>query len=103
LRNSGKPPTEYVDKATAQAAEWDQDKAVNNYIPGGQIGGDVFENTTNILPTTSGRIWYEADIGLVSNMTRAKQPSTRLLYSNDGLLYVTSDRYKSVTPIGTWK
>jgi filamentous hemagglutinin len=32
-----------------------------------------------------------------------QQPATRLLWSNDGLLYGTTDHYNSVFPIGTWK
>ena len=72
-------------------------------MPNGQIGGDVFQNATNILPSTQGRIWYEADIGINSTMTRANQPGTRLLYSNDGLLYVTADHYETVHIIGRWK
>ncbi|MED7666586.1 guanine-specific ribonuclease N1 and T1 [Pseudomonas moraviensis subsp. stanleyae] len=36
-------------------------------------------------------------------MSRSNQPGTRLLYSNDGLLYITSDHYETVSPIGKWK
>ncbi|TCQ99298.1 PAAR-like domain-containing protein [Neorhizobium sp. JUb45] len=103
LRNTGKLPPNYVTKADAAKAGWAPGKAVGNYVPGGQIGGDVFDNTTNILPPAAGRTWQEADVGLVNTMSRKKQPGTRLLYSNDGLLYVTSDHYDTVTSIGTWK
>ncbi|ARE66925.1 guanine-specific ribonuclease N1 and T1 [Moraxella catarrhalis] len=36
-------------------------------------------------------------------MSRSKQPGTRLFYSNDGLLYIITDHYQSVTFIGRWK
>ena len=51
----------------------------------------------------SGRVWREADVGLNYAMSRSKQPGTRLLYSSDGLLYVTADHYKTVQSIGRWK
>ncbi len=35
-------------------------------------------------------------------MKRSKQPGTRLLYSDDGLLYVTTDHYKTVDYVGTY-
>ena len=44
-----------------------------------------------------------ADVGLKNTISRSKQPGTRLLYSNDGLLYITTDHYQSVTFIGRWK
>ncbi|WP_244269260.1 ribonuclease domain-containing protein [Pantoea septica] len=78
-------------------------KALNNYVPGGQIGSDVFNNTTGILPSSVGRTWYEADTGINNVMSRAKQGGTRLLYSDGGLLYIKTDHYETVTSIGKWK
>lgn len=103
LRQTGKLPAHYVDKATAGNSGWKPGKALNNKVPGGQIGGDVFQNTTKVLPDAPGRVWHEADIGLSNTMSRAKQPGTRLLYSNDGLLYISVDHYKTVHAIGTYK
>ena len=103
LRTTGELPQEYVTKAEAMAKGWRPGKALDNYIPGGQIGGDEFLNTTGILPKAKGRIWYEADVGLCNTISRAKQPGTRLVYSNDGLMYVTYDHYETVHAIGTWK
>jgi len=67
------------------------------------LGGDIFQNSTGILPSSPGQVWYEADIGLTNTMSRSNQLGTRLLYTNDGLLYVTPDHYQTVFPIGTWK
>ncbi|MBI4997202.1 MAG: hypothetical protein HZC22_09955 [Rhodocyclales bacterium] len=82
---------------------WQPGKALDNSVPGGQIGGDVFENASNVVPSATGRTWFEADVGLSNSMSRSNQPGTRLLYSSDGLLYITTDHYKTATKIGTWK
>ena len=103
LRTTGQLPSNYLNHEQAAKAGWKAGKALENSVPGGQIGGSIFRDDFGILPPASGRVWYEADIGLTSKMSRSNQPGTRLLYSNDGLLYVTPDHYKSVVPIGTWK
>ncbi|MBS9439964.1 ribonuclease [Photorhabdus noenieputensis] len=103
LRATGKLPSHYVTKQQAAEKGWKPGKVINNTTPGGQIGGDVFENSTNILPSAQGRTWREADIGLDNKISRSKQPGTRLLYSNDGLLYITTDHYETATSIGRWK
>ncbi|PXZ08671.1 guanine-specific ribonuclease N1 and T1 [Gilliamella apicola] len=36
-------------------------------------------------------------------MSRSNQQGTRLLYSNDGILHITTDHYKTTTQIGRWK
>lgn len=103
LRTTGRLPSNFVTKAEAMSKGWKPGKALSNYIPGGQIGGDVFQNATGVLPRASGRVWYEADTGLSNIMSRAKQAGTRLVYSNNGLMYVTYDHYETVHTIGTWK
>jgi hypothetical protein len=102
LNSTRSLPANYVTGAEARLAGWKPGKALNNSVPGGQMGGDVFNNTTGVLPSAPGRTWYEADVGLNSSMSRANQPGTRLLYSDDGFLYVTFDHYDTVHPIGTW-
>jgi RHS repeat-associated protein len=103
LRASGELPANFVTKQEAVQAGWKPGKALENYVPGGQIGGDIFQNSTGVLPGAPNRIWFEADIGLTGTMSRSNQPGTRLLYSNDGQLYVTPDHYNTVLPIGRWK
>ncbi|MDX5562731.1 ribonuclease domain-containing protein [Streptomyces sp. ID05-04B] len=103
LRTTGKLPGNYVTKAEAAAQGWKPGKALGNKIPGAQLGGDVFQNADGKLPSANGRTWYEADIGIDSSRTRAKQPGTRLLYSSDGLAYVTADHYESFYPISNWR
>jgi len=50
----------------------------------------------------SGSVKLELSVGASKNAPEY-QPGTRLLYSNDGLLYITIDHYKTVAPIGSWK
>ena len=94
-------PDNYITKEEAYALGWGSDKALENYAPGKAIDGDVFENSTGILPEADGRIWYEADIGQNYSMSRSnsKNPSYRLLFSNDGLIYGTFDHYETVFEI----
>ncbi|MEQ9867288.1 VENN motif pre-toxin domain-containing protein, partial [Pectobacterium aroidearum] len=103
LRRTGQLPPNYVNKAQARANGWKPGKALNNTNPDSQLGGDIFENSNNLLPSAPGRMWQEADIGLKNTMSRSNQPGTRLLYSNDGLLYITTDHYETATSIGKWK
>lgn len=105
LQTTGKLPSNYVDKAQAAQQGWQPGKALNNSVPGGQLGGDVFNNVPPVigLPQSANRTWQEVDIGLSNTMSRNNQLGTRLLYSNDGLLFITTDHYKTVAPIGTWK
>ena len=42
-----------------------------------------------------GRIWYEADI----NYKRGYRNTQRLLFSNDGLIFVTYDHYETFAEI----
>jgi RHS repeat-associated protein len=103
LTDTGQLPSNYVTKAQAAAAGWQPGKALGNYVPGGQLGGDVFTDPASIgLPTAPGRTWHEADIGLSSATTRAKQAGTRLLYSNDGMAYVTPDHYGRIYQLPGW-
>ncbi|MEN2665791.1 ribonuclease domain-containing protein [Listeria aquatica] len=79
-----------------------QKLAVDNYVSGGQLGGDIYKNTFKILLESTGRTWKEADIGMQGNVSRAKQLGTRLLYSNNELLYITTNHYKTVHFIGKY-
>lgn len=46
-------------------------------------------NIDNHLPDAPGRIWYEADI----NYYDGRRNKHRVLWSNDGLIFVTYDHY----------
>ncbi|MFE7895991.1 hypothetical protein ACFU3E_00330 [Streptomyces sp. NPDC057424] len=67
------------------------------------MDGDICRDLASIgLPTKSGRVWYEADVGLTNIMRRSKQPGTRLLSSDNGLLYMTTEHYRTVDLVGTY-
>ena len=48
-------------------------------------------NSDGHLPQKPGRIWYEADI----NYTPGRRNLHRILWSNDGLIFVTYDHYET--------
>ena len=88
----GKLPDNYVDKQTAAKAGWRTYKGnLNDVLPDASIGGDVFSNRNNKLPSSPGRIWYEADIDYEGDYRN----SSRILYSSDGLIFATYDHYKT--------
>ena len=59
------------------------------------IYGGVFENRKGQLPMAPDRIWYEADI----NYKSGYRDSKRILWSNDGLIFVTYDHYRTYCEI----
>jgi hypothetical protein len=54
-------------------------------------GGDRFYNKEGLLPNASNRLYYEADIDYAGGGRNAK----RIVYSNDSLIFYTSDHYAS--------
>jgi len=94
LSANGKLPCNYITKAQATALGWVSSQGnLATVAPGKSIGGDVFSNREGLLPAASGRTWREADI----NYTSGFRNSDRILYSNDGLIYKTTDHYASFT------
>lgn len=51
--------------------------------------GGIHENRNGRLPSAPARIWYEADI----NYTKGWRGTERVVFSNDGLIFVTYDHY----------
>lgn len=85
-------PDYYINKRVAQQSGWDARSGnLCDVLPGQAIGGDRFGNREGQLPNKKGRIWYEADI----NYRCGHRGADRLVYSNDGLIYVTTDHYKN--------
>lgn len=58
-------------------------------LPGKMIFGGIYENRNRHLPFVPGRIWYEADINYIGGLRGLE----RILFSNDGLIFVTYDHY----------
>ena len=54
-----------------------------------------YQNRNGHLPSRTGSQWYEADI----NYIRGKRNSHRVVWSNDGLIFVTYDHYQTFVEI----
>lgn len=55
------------------------------------LTGGMYNNKNKHLPDAPGRVWYEADI----NYYEGKRNKHRILWSNDGLIFVTYDHYET--------
>ena len=87
-------PDYYLTKGAAETKGWQPSQGnLCDVAPGMLIGGGVFTNSEHLLPSAPGRIWYEADFDYSCGNRNAK----RILYSSDGLIYTTTDHYKTVT------
>jgi ribonuclease T1 len=91
LRRDGKLPTRYLTKAEASRAGWRPGDDLCRVAPGKAMGGDRFGNRERRLPASDGRTWYEADLDFACGKRGAK----RLVWSNDGLIFVTVDHYQT--------
>lgn len=88
----GRLPQNYVTKAYAKNTLHCATDRVEDYWPGGAIGGDVFQNREGRLPAKPGRTWTECDINTWGKPSRGAE---RIVFSNDGLVYYTADHYDS--------
>ena len=89
LINFGKLPDYYISKEELYALGWKSRKSVASKAPGKMVFGGIYENDDGHLPSAPGRIWYEADI----NYYEGRRNKHRILFSNDGLIFVTYDHY----------
>ena len=88
LMYEGCLPDNYVTKEEAERAGWVPKKQnLSNVLPGKQIGGEIFFNRENKLPSSNSRVWYEADLDYTAGFRGAK----RIFYSNDGLIFISYD------------
>lgn len=84
-------PDYYIRKGDARRQGWDPSKGnLCDVLPGRAIGGDRFSNREGGLPEKNGRRWFEADV----NYQCGRRGTDRMLYSSDGLIYVTRDHYR---------
>lgn len=70
--------------------------SVEVYQEGAAIGGDRFGNREGLLPEQTGRSYTECDINTDGADSRGAE---RLIFSNDGLYFYTSDHYASFTEL----
>lgn len=93
----GTLPDNYFRKKKAQKMGWDPLQGnLAQVLPGILIGGYRYKNRDGRLPDAPGRVWYEADF----DYTGGYRNDCRLLYSNDGLIFVTYDHYLTFYEIG---
>ena len=88
-------PPNYITKNEARALGW-EGGSVEKYKEGAAIGGDHFGNREGLLPTADGRSYTECDIDTHGYSSRG---SRRLIFSNDGLYFYTSDHYESFSEV----
>jgi hypothetical protein len=94
LRDSGQLPSRYATKDEAREYGW-RGGGMCDVWPGHVIGGDRFNNFGRQLPSAPGRAYREADVDAGCRGRGAK----RLIFSNDGLIFVTVDHYNTFTPV----
>ena len=88
-------PPNYITKKEAQALGW-EGGSVEKYKEGAAIGGDTFGNREGLLPESDGRRYTECDIDTKGYSSRG---SRRLVFSNDGLYFYTSDHYETFSEV----
>ena len=91
IHQYGKLPENFITKQEARKLGWNG-AAVEPYAPGCCIGGDRFGNYEGLLPEKDGRFYAECDIDTLGASNRGAK---RIVFSNDGLVYYTSDHYES--------
>jgi ribonuclease T1 len=94
LRTVNRLPPRYATKDEARAHGW-RGGGLCALWPGHVIGGDSFHNFGTALPAAPGRQYREADLDADCGSRGAK----RLIFSNDGRIYVTVDHYATFVPV----
>lgn len=89
-------PAYYLTKSAARKLGWEPSQGnLCQTLPGRAIGGDNFSNREKVLPEKAGRRWFEADV----NYDCGRRGSDRMLYSSDGMIFVTRDHYRHVEQV----
>jgi len=91
LRETGWLPDYYIDKREAERRGWDPGDDLCEAAPGFVLGGSHFGNFERRLPDRHRRRWSEADL----DFDCGRRGARRLVFSNDGLIYVTLDHYQT--------
>ena len=94
LRATNRLPSRYVTKDEARARGW-RGGGLCAPWPGHVMGGDVMRNFGGAIPDAPGRIYREADL----DSDCGSRGPRRLVFSNDGRIYVTLDHYRTFVPV----
>ena len=85
-------PKYYITRDEAKKLGWKSALGnLNKVASGKMLMGGIYENKDGHLPEEDGRVWYEADI----NYTEGYRGIERIVFSNDGLVFVTYDHYET--------
>lgn len=95
LHSYGKLPSNYLTTEAAKALGWDGESDLWAVQSGASIGGDEYGNHAGLLPSADGRTWKQCDVGY-NGGTRGPE---RLVYSSDGLIYYSPDRFTTFEEI----
>ena len=92
----GKLPENFITKSEAEDLGWVSSEGnLWDVADGYAIGGDRFGNYEGLLPEADGRQYYECDV----NYNGGYRGGERIVFSNDGLIFYTSDHYESFTQL----
>lgn len=92
LKYQSELPDYYLTAAQAKEKGWIPEIAnLWQVCPNQMIFGGEYKNRNGHLPSKEGRVWYEADI----NYQVGYRNNQRIIFSNDGLIFVTYDHYKT--------
>ena len=91
LKQKGVLPDYYITFEDIYKLGWRLGKYPSDYAPGKMITVGTYQNRNGHLPQAKGRTWQEADI----HYKQGKRNSQRIVWSNDGLLFVTYDHYET--------
>lgn len=91
IATMGELPNYYASYEYALSKGWRPRKWPSNFIPNQMITNGEYKNNNGHLPSKPGRMWYEADI----NYKTGKRNDQRIVWSNDGLIFVTYDHYET--------
>lgn len=82
----------YISVEEAKALGWKPFLGnLDKVAPEKLLTNGVFQNREHKLPEKNGRIWYEAGI----NYSGGFRNSMRIVFSDDGLVFVTYDHYQT--------
>ena len=95
LRATRHLPPRYVTKHRAERLGWRPGRDLCRMAPGDEIGGDRFMDRAHQLPAAAGRHWREADL----DEHCGRRGAHRLIWSDDGLLFVTVDHYRTFVSV----
>lgn len=89
LHAYGTLPPNYLTVAEAEALGWDGSGDLWAVRDGAAIGGDSYDNLAGLVPAADGRSWRQCDV----NYAGGARGNERLVYSNDGLIYYSPDKF----------